>query len=179
MLNKSALLLPISGIKPTHWIIVDSDDDTRGVRVNKVASSRGIMRVAPEKLPSYQYGFTAQLANSALTPLDLEWCTITGLWTYLTLGIDLSIVRATNYLTLHDNNPSSGAYDRGTWTVYITRLDTKRQLTVTTDYMQPGKDATFKQEWTSTAGSEEGRFFTLADKGKTIPLVISGPEFHW
>lgn len=175
MLNKSALLLPISGIKPTHWITVDSDD-TRGIRANKVASSRGIMR-APESAVHYLYGFTTQLANSALTPLDLEWCTITGLWTRLAWGTNQSLVDVMNYLTLHDNNPYHGAYDRGTWTVYITRLDTKRQLTVTTDYMQPGSDATFSQAWTSTDGSEEGRFFTLADKGKTIPLVISGPEF--
>lgn len=173
MLNKNALFLPISGIKPTHWITVDSDD-TRGVRANKVASSRGIMR-APELAVQYNYGFNTFFANSALTPPSLKWWTITDLWTRLRWGTNWNIVYVTNFLTLHDE--SSFTYDRGTWAVYITRLDTKRQLTVTTDAMSRTGATTFSQEWTSTDGSEEGRFFTLADKGKTIPLVISAPEF--
>lgn len=174
MLNKSALLLPISGIKPTHWITVDSDD-TRGVRANKVASSRGIMR-APESATHYEYGFNARLAKSALTPQSLAVWDITGLWTYLTWGTNQSIVYVTNYLTLHYEG-GHVVPDKGTYAVYITRLDTKRQLTVTTDLIPYAGDSTFSQAWTSTDGSEEGRFFTLADKGKTIPLVISGVEY--
>lgn len=174
MLNKSALLLPISGIKPTHWITVDSNDD-RGVRASKVASSRGIMRT-PEAASSYLYGFTTQLANSALTPLYLESWTITGLWTRLTWGTNQSLVDVMNYLTLHYEG-GHVTPERGTYAVYITRLDTKRQLTVTTDTIPYGENSTFSQAWTSTDGSEEGRFFTLADKGKTIPLDISGIKF--
>ncbi len=173
MLNKSALLLPISGIKPTHWITVDSDD-TRGVRANKVASSRGIMR-APESAAQYKYGFNMFLANSALTPLSLKGWTIKGLWTYLTWGSSQSEVYVSNFLTLHDEVGTT--YDRGTYIVYITRLDTERQLIVATQSLLPDGTTTFRNQSTSTDGSEEGRFFTLADKGKTIPLVISGPEF--
>lgn len=174
MLNKNALLLPISGIKPTHWITVDSDD-TRGVRANKVASSRGIMR-APEATIHYLYGFTTQLPNSAITPLSLEAWTITGLWTRLTWGTNHSLVDVMNYLTLHYEG-SHVTPERGTYAVYITRLDTKRQLTVTTDLIPYGENSIFSQAWTSTDGSEEGRFFTLADKGRTIPLDISGVKY--
>lgn len=174
MLSKSALLLPISGIKPTHWITVDSDD-TRGVRASKVASSRGIMR-APEATTHYEYGFNARLAKSALTPQSLGQWDITGLWTYLAWGTNQNIVYVTNYLELYYDS-GGPVYDRGTYEVCITRLDTKRQITVSSGGLSTWGTTTFTNEVNSTDGSEEGRFFTLADKGKTIPLDISGIKF--